>query len=275
MNSRAVVVLALIATALAALLYFKPGKKSAPEFPLSSLSRDNVKRLEIERAGNKRVVLERNDSQWRMTAPFAARVDAPQVDNVLSLLEAKSGVRYAQQDLARFDLEQPLVTLTINEQKVAFGAINPVSGEQYAGTEGHVYLVSPRYASAAQAETWASRKFLADDEQPVRFEFPSFTVAKSDEQWSLTPDSAQLSQDDFKVWLNRWRLATALSVMPADGTQGTQLKAVLAGGKEIPMAYFEKDSQFFFVRQDETLKYQFSPAVAKPLVEPPQPARDS
>jgi hypothetical protein len=35
------------------------------------------------------------------------------------------------------------------------------------------------------------------------------------------------------------------------------------------MAYGEKGSEFFFVRQDEQLQYQFAPAIGKPLVEPP------
>ena len=272
MSARGVVILALIAAGLAALLYYKPGKKSAPEFAISSLTPQDVKRVEIERTDKEKVVLELDHGQWKMSEPFAARADSAQVTALLSLLDAKSSVRYPQSDSARFDLERPLAVLTFNKQKMSLGAINPISGEQYLATEGYVYLVSPRHGSAAQTESWASRKLLAENEQPVRYQFPSFSVSKSGEQWSLDPAAnAALAQEDFGVWVNRWQLATALRTEPASTLTAAPFKLSLAGGGEIPMAYAERDSEFLFIRQDEKLQYRFSPTIAKPLAEPPQP----
>lgn len=271
-SARGVVILALVAAGLAALLYYKPGKKRAPEFAISSLTPQDVKRVEIERTDKEKVVLELDHGQWKMSEPFAARADSAQVTALLSLLDAKSSVRYPQSDSARFDLERPLAALTFNQQKLLLGGINPISGEQYLATEGHVYLVSPRHGSAAQTESWASRKLLAENEQPVRYQFPTFAVSKSGEQWSLDPANAALTQEDFGVWVNRWQLATALRTEPASALNAAPFKLSLAGGGEIPMAYTEKDSEFFFIRQDQKLQYRFSPTIAKPLAEPPQPS---
>lgn len=261
--------LLLLAAGLGALLYFKPGKDEGPAYPISNVTADAVTNVIIERPGKDAVALELAGGKWRMSAPFAARADAAQVENLLSLSNAKSSVRYAQTDLARFDLEAPLLKVNINDQEILFGGINPLSGEQYIAAQGYVYLVSPRYGSAAQSESWVSRKLLTEDEEPVRFEFPGFTVGKSADQWTVTPRAGELSQQDFTVWLNRWRLATSLSSAPATPAEGARFKITLADGREIPMLAREKDSEFFFVR--ENVQYQFSPAVAKPLVEPPAP----
>ncbi len=262
--------LSLLTAGLIALLYFKPGKERAPEYSISSLTADAVAKVGIERPGMGAVALGLRDGKWRMSAPFEARADVAQVENLLSLLNAKSSVRYGQTELARFDLEQPLVKIKINDQEILFGGINPVSGEQYVATQSHVYLISPRYGSAAQLESWVSRKLLAEDEQPVRFEFPAFSVSKSEDQWSLVPQTNELSQQDFIVWLNRWRLAMSLATTPATSAHGAPVKITLANGREIPLFVIEKESEVLLVRQDEKLQYAFSPAVAKPLIQPPQ-----
>lgn len=271
-SARGVIVLALVTAALAALLYYKPGKKTPPDFSVSSLAPRDVSRVEVSRPDKKTVVLEKRNGEWHMSEPFSARADAAQIETLLSVLDAKSTVRYQESDLARFDLDRPVVTLVANGQKLLFGAINPITGEQYVASEGQVYLVPARFGSSAQNESWASRKLLADDEQPERFRFPSFAVAKSDGQWSLDPPASDLTQEDFRIWVNRWQLASALATEPANEEGKIAFTIVTAGGKEIPLSYSESDTEFFFVRGDEKLKYRFSPSVAKPLVAPPQSA---
>jgi len=263
-----VVTLALVAAGLAAVLHFKPGQKTVAEHAISNLDADSVNSVRIEQPGKERIELSRNEGKWRMSAPFSARADLGQAETVLALLDAKSSVRYPANDLGRFDLEQPLATITLNDQQIRFGAINPVSGEQYVATDDHVYLIPARHGGSLGGGAWASRKLLAEVEEPVRFEFPSFTAKKIDGEWRLSPRT-ELSQQDFAIWVNRWRLAEGLAVAPANRAEGTRFKITLASGKEIPMLAIEKDAEFLIVRQDENLQYRFSPAVAKPLVSAP------
>lgn len=266
---RLVAALCLIAASLAAVLYFKPGQEAAAEFAISGVSADAVNRMQIEQPGKERIELTANGGKWRMSSPFAARADLGKVRNLLSLLDAKSSVRYSVSELARFDLEQPLFAITLNNQTIRFGAINPVSGEQYIASEDHVYLIPARHGAGLSGGAWASRKLLAEDEEPVRFEFPSFSAEKSGGEWKLTPPADALSQQDFTIWINRWRLAESIAATPANEPQGTPFKITLASGDEIPMLAMEKDGELLLVRQDENLRYQFSPAVAKPLLSPP------
>ncbi|MGH8728436.1 MAG: DUF4340 domain-containing protein [Burkholderiales bacterium] len=265
--------LALVAAGLVAMLYFKPGKEAPSQHAISSLTADSVTKIEITQPENKLVVLERRDGKWHTTSPIEARADVAQVENVLALTSATSAVRYPPTDLARFDLDRPLIQIRLNDQEFSFGAVNPLSGEQYVASGSHVYLVSPRFASAAQSESWVSRKLLAEDEDPVRFEFPAFTAGETGDQWSLGSEESSLSQEDFNLWLNRWRLANALSVAPAIAESGTQLKITLANGRVIPLLAVEKKDEFLLVRRDEKLQYAFSPSVGKPLIELPQAAK--
>ena len=63
--------------------------------------------------------------------PFEARADRSQVERLLELTSAASKEKLAATDLARFDLDRPSLTVTLGDQRFAFGTVNPLNQEQY------------------------------------------------------------------------------------------------------------------------------------------------
>src|SRR4051812_24741272 len=108
---------------------------------LSAIKAADAKNIKIEVSGAPTVVLERTAADWKITAPLLARADAFQVQRVLGVLDAVAKDRYPATGLARYDLNEPNARLTNNQQTFSFGAINPVSREQYVQTQDAVYLV--------------------------------------------------------------------------------------------------------------------------------------
>jgi hypothetical protein len=86
----------------------------------------------------------------------------------------------------------------------------------------------------------------------------------------LTPPAADLSADDITRWVDEWRLATALGVLPASNRKPlTVIKVTLKAGTEIAVAVLQREPQFVLARSDRPFEYQLNADAAKRLLSPP------
>jgi hypothetical protein len=266
------VALAAVVAALGAWVYFKPARDAPVEFPLSALKPSEARSIRVERPGEPPIVLEKHEGAWRVTAPFAARGDDLRVQRLLEIVEAKTAHKLPATDLARFELERPQASITIDGQAFAFGMVGAVAREQYVLTGGAVYTVHPRYGTAlpASAGEVASRQLLAPGEAPLRIELKDFTVEQRDGKWTLSTGAGGLSQDDFIRWIEDWRLAGAARVEPAvKGKTVAEIRVRLKDGKALTLGVLAREPELVVVRPDEKLQYHFRPEVAKRLLSPP------
>jgi hypothetical protein len=92
----------------------------------------------------------------------------------------------------------------------------------------------------------------------------------------LTPPAADLSADDVTRWVDEWRLAAALGVLPASNRKPlTVVKVTLKTGAEISVAVLQREPQLMLARSDRPFEYQLNADAAKRLLSPPaaEPAR--
>ena len=265
--------LALLAAviALALFAYYKP-QKNEPEHKLSMLKAGEAKTIKVEIAGSAPLLLERTATDWKLTAPVAARADSFQIQRLLEILDATSKDRFPAMGLARYELNEPPARVTINQQAFAFGTINEMSREQYVLTQDGIYPLALRYGAALpkNALQLVSRQLFAPDEAPIAFELSEFKLAQEDGRWQLTPSAADLSQDDVNRWVDEWRLATALAVQPASKRKPlTTVKFKLKNGSEIAVAVLQREPQLVLARNDQGFEYQFGGDAAKRLLAPP------
>jgi hypothetical protein len=120
-----------------------------------------------------------------------------------------------------------------------------------------------------------SRQLFTPEEAPVAFVFDNFKVEQRDGKWQSTP-AADLSADDVTRWVDEWRLANALGVLPASNRKGlTLIKLTLKTGKEITLSVVQREPQLVLARSDRPFEYQLNAEAAKRLLSPPaaEPAR--
>ncbi len=273
MKGKAWVNLALIVAvaALGLFAYYKP-QKSASELPLSTIKPADVRTIKVEYAGNPPIELARTGVDWNLTAPLQARADGIQVERLLEILQATASVRYAAQGLARYDLNEPAVRLTIDRQSFSFGSFNEMSREQYVLTQDGVYPVSLRYATLLPKSAYqlVSKQLFAPDEAPVAFRFDNFTVAQNDGKWQLTPPGEDLGADDLTRWVDEWRLVSALGVLPQSGRKPlATIKVTLKGGGETNLNILQREPQLVLARSDRPFEYQLSAEQGKRLLARP------
>jgi hypothetical protein len=270
-------VLALVVAALGAWIYYKPAAPTRASHALSTLKAQDVHRIRIERTAQAAapasvVVLERTEDRWRVTEPFAARAEAPQVDRLLAMLDAQSVARYPAKDLARYGLEQPAVTITLNDETFALGAVNSNTREQYVLARDSVYAIPlvQRTTVPRDAGALVSRALFAPGEEPVRFDLPGFSAALEDGSWTFTPAGDEPGPDERNGWVGAWRQATAVQAARHDGRQAAEnLSVRLKDGRTIAFGVLQRAPELVLLRADEGIQYHFFADTAKRLLSPP------
>ncbi|MFN7086624.1 MAG: DUF4340 domain-containing protein [Burkholderiales bacterium] len=267
-------VLLIAVAALGGFVYFKPRSDQPATYAVSMLASAQVTTLRLERAGQAPVALEKRDGIWHITAPVTAPADAFQVQRLLDILDARASGRLAATDLARFDLERPAARLTIDAQTFSFGTVSSVAHEQYVLSGDAVYTLEPRYGAALPADftQLIRRRLLADSEMPARFEFDDFAVENSGGRWRLAPAPASdVSQDDFNRWVDDWRLASALRVVPYNGKNKPVARILIAfgNGEKLSVGILQREPELVLLRPDLNLQYSFFTEVGRKLLMPP------
>ncbi|GAO36602.1 hypothetical protein SCT_2010 [Sulfuricella sp. T08] len=276
MKSR--ILLNLVLTALVAVLillvWLKPKPMAQAEFKLSTLASASasINRIAIEKPGQPAIVLQKNPAGWRLSAPFQARAEGAAVGRLLEILAATSPQRFPATDLGRFQLDNPLLRLTLNDQEFSFGTQNTLTGEVYVATNGGVHLVAPSYLAHAMKmpADFAARAFLAEEEKLAGFEFADLKLSQdSDGKWSTSPARQDLSQDDINRWVDEWRNASSLVTQPYDGTPPQESFTLRLGdGKLIPCKILRREPELVILREDEKLQYHFPAGIGKRLLSP-------
>lgn len=259
--------LSAVVAVLGTLAWLNPAPRETA-YPLSSLRAETVKQIRIEKPGQPPMTLEKTGGRWRVTAPFAARADEARIGRLLGLLAATSTERFPATDLARFELDRPLLSLTLGGQRFDFGALNPLTQQQYVASGGSVYLIAPQLAADAYAKAFdlADKKLLADNEQPAGFDLPGLQLARDGKgNWN----APRFGQDALNRYADQWKNAYALLVQPYDGSKPLQtLSLHLADGKTVELAVLQEQPDFVLLRRDEALQYHFPPELKARLLQP-------
>lgn len=177
-------------------------KAEAAEKKVFDFETDKAASLEIEKSGTK-VSVRKEDGQWKLTSPIAARADSDEVSGLLSTLswlEVNQKIEATPADLETYKLKDPPFRLTLTTEGstapfvLAVGDKAPIGGVYYArrGDAGDVITVSSsidrlmevtadklRYKKVVGVDSWKVTRFsIARDGSMVAF-------AKNGEDWRI------------------------------------------------------------------------------------------
>jgi len=277
------VLLLAAVVALGWYVLYRPAPSDVPQHKLTTLVPSTVSHVLIEPRAGGPIELAKRGEAWYLVRPFEARADRSQVDRLLELTSASSKEKLAATDLARFDLDRPAVSVTLGDQRFAFGTVNPLNQEQYVQAGDAVYLLPSFYASLVpqRAERLLTHALFVEGETPVAFALPAFRVEQQGPKWIRVPAGAKEppSQDEFNRWVEGWRFASSLVTQRASsGTAKERIDVRLSDGRTLKLDVLQKEPELILVRPDEKLQFLFSGEVAKRLLTPPEaaaPANDA
>lgn len=263
--------LAIVVSVLVWTVFFKQDNIHEQGYALSKLDAASVNEIILAPANRPRIVLAKRKGEWFVTEPFLARADSTRIDGLLGLLTARSEKRLPANDLARFQLDQPLVRARIGTQEFVFGGSQPLSNQLYVLTEGAVYLISPVYFVdvAKPAPEYISKALLSDKEIPVAFDFTQFKLNRIDGNWRMTPETEKFSQDQANAFADAWQHAIANAVLPMPSLQsGETLKLKFKSGLQSNISVLREADKITLWRSDEKLAYQFPLPAGQALLTP-------
>ncbi len=122
-------------------------RETLRETRLTPLQPEAVTRIVLERAGEPAVRLQRRDTRWEMTEPFAVPAVTDSVAALLPLARASVSrtLPAAGLDLAELGLERPPVRLRLDGLELRFGATEPIAERRYVQQGDTVHLIDDRY----------------------------------------------------------------------------------------------------------------------------------
>lgn len=135
--------LTVITGLILVLLLTKTDQQPESQVTVSAIDKQSITEISIRRNDQQDVVIDKLDDSWRMVAPEHARANDTRINTILSLLSARSYTQLNADDtdLARFDLVNPAVTLTLNQYKFQFGNSNPLEGRRYLLFQDRIHLI--------------------------------------------------------------------------------------------------------------------------------------
>ena len=278
MKSAWIVNLLLLAGVVGLVVFaiYRPKEEQAPQFRISSLSPAQVQHVLIEPKGGTTIELEKRGETWFLLRPYSARADRTQVERLLDLVSVSSKEKLAATDLQRFDLDDPKLKVTFNQQTIGFGASNPLSQDQYVLSGDGVYLLSTFYTSLVpqRAERLLTHSLFRENEKPTAFKYKDFQLTQQDGKWQLSPAPAseqeKASQDEINRWVEEWRFASSLLTQPATGkTPIETIEVKLADGSILKLGVLNKTPELVLLRPDEKLQYHFSGEAGRRLISRP------
>lgn len=281
MQTRALLNLGLAAAVLAAAatLYMQPRPRTENGDAIVPVALESVHRIEIRRVQQPAMVLERVRSDWRMTAPVAARLDEVALGRVLDLARFRAHTRLPPGDRARFDLDRPWASIRYGEHQVELGATNTLTQEMYLASGEHVYSVPARLAAAVPSvpAKLLAHRLLAADEIPRGIRTARFSLHHDGERWRLDPADPGLSQDDLVRWVDQWKAASSTLTQPVTAPADAQDVAIeLRNGRTITLGVTQRIPDLVLVRADEALAYHLPAKAGEALLAAPNaPASQS
>jgi hypothetical protein len=167
-------------------------------------------------------------------------------------------------DFGKYGLDHPLATLFLNDSEIRFGGMHPLNNQLYVLHAGQVQLIPASVLRAASAplDDFLSTGLIEEKTKLLAFTFPAFGLKQNEQgAWARTPELKGLGSDQVNRFVDEWRFARALSVVPYAGKPAKErITLTVADGdrqRVIEFSVIAYKPEFILHRKDENLEYQF------------------
>jgi hypothetical protein len=274
-------VLATTALALGVAVYLGQ-KKEVKGPPLTPIAAADLNSVVIEHPGASTIKLEKTGGHWKLTAPVKADADPFETNafSALATLEVKSSLEPAQVSLKELGLEPPAYSVTLNDQKLLFGGIDPIQSRRYILSNGKVALVEdpPSAALDADYSDLLGKALLPAGAEIQSIALPGLSVAKSADgkTWALTPDNANIGSDARQKLIDAWSNAHAMwnAALPKDSAKGDEVTVTLKDGTALKFIITQRDPQFVIANPALGVSYTLSKQLVDEMLKLNEPAGD-
>lgn len=248
------ILLFLAVVCLSLILYFEPGLEQPERAYLTSLKSEQIQNISIQRKGLESIELEKSSFGWFMTKPFQLAANPLRLGTITALAEKRSFSSFptAGKSLQKYQLDDPLIIVNLDDTKITIGAEETIHQLRYAMLDDTIHLIDGKsyYQLRANLDSFISLSLLPPGAQIKSIKLSSWILTVEQGDWQLTPSDADISADSISTLLQHWKNAQALRIKILKNNSATE----------------QRDSEFIIVTlQDQSqIKYHLAGDVRQP-----------
>jgi len=278
MKSRLLVNLGLLVliAILATVAIVKPGKKGVEPSPLLASDVQGLKRVILK--NKETLVFEKQNGQWRLTAPFVAPVNQVRIGQLLDVAKANSEASYPLKldEASQFGLDAPQAVLTLDDNTLEFGGTDPIKMRRYVRLGSTLHLVDDNFFHhlTAAATDYVDKRLIPEGAKIQEIELPGLRASRNAEgHWTVEP--ASQSTTDLAELASVWATSRAIDVKRINPKAvGETIRIGLVDGAPIEFVILKKSPELVLGRRDLGLEYEVTAETARELLNQPKPTAE-
>lgn len=272
---KANLVLSLFALILLVVVYFSSREpESVEQSILFSSQLSQYSTIMIERRGEQPIFFSKVNQDWQVQYAQNSLLSASEwkLQQLVKNLALRDYETLEQvSDYSQFDLEQPLITLTLDEKKVRFGNTNPISRKRYVGIDGDVYLIKDDVYRHVIGEwfEYVDKTLFGKDQKIASVEFNQSRLIRTDDgRWEHSLPQADLSMDQIQAYIDAWQFAEAVNLAEYQTKPSTSnVKIGFSDGTSRQFIGRVENDRLILVDPLHMLEYHFSNTASRQLAQ--------
>jgi len=264
---------------LVSLVLLKPGKQVEKKpIHLTELKQTDIQYIELRRANEPDIKLQRRDGVWYITEPYQLPANEFRAQSVSTLAEAKSHLQYDAKtiELKKFKLDKPEISIVLNNKvTLDIGGVDPIKNRRYVKNGDTLHLVSDTfyYQIIGKVTAYISYQILPPNIKLSKLVLPKFSLALQEGGWKIKPEQKEVSADSINEFVNEWRHAQSLEISEYKGKSRKANIQVFHEAEDGPIRFNlqKKNGNTFLIRNDLKLRYTLSDETAEKLQKLPEP----
>lgn len=182
---------------------------------VSNVAVDQINKIVIERKDKETILLSKQNNIWMMQSPYRINANQQRINSILNLLTSNSAdqLDVNKTDLARLLLDDPQITLKLNNEVFAFGDINPLDKKRYVLYRDKVHLIHDNlYPQLTAGPTFfIDTKVIPEGKKLKLVQYPQFRLLRENDGWTLE-SGLDITDKNIEVLARTWIELRANSV---------------------------------------------------------------
>lgn len=232
--------------------------------PLTDVPIDSISSIRVERGNLDDLILQKQGAEWYMQSPFQLLANPARVGLMLDMLYTPSYHQFsaADHDLVPFMLAAPVVTIVLNDLRIAFGSTSPVEEMlRYVLVKDSVHVINDGllYYLKSSPTIFLALRLLPENALLHSIALPNLYIEDRLGQ--------ALSEEHQRV-VDVWTELEALSISKYVSTEPLyEVRLELVGGEVIELLVLATSPYVILARPNKGVQYHIDdPAVTQLLV---------
>ena len=217
-------ILFFIVIILSLIAWFQPGLHQTVIHYLSPLKSKAITTIILERQDIGAIKLKKEKNGWFMHEPYRLPANTLRVDTITKLAQKRSYSQFQieNDELSRYHLDKPFVSVWLNETELTLGSEDPINRQRYAmnindnihSGNNTVHLINGVifYQLRANLDTFISPALIPPQASLKSIVWPDNELHFTHNRWELTSSATHISPDSVAQLIQSWQQSKAKKV---------------------------------------------------------------